>query len=540
MPNLNERTLLAFRDELPKLAEVAPYTPGQMYAVHRRFDTLANLMKTQGVYSGTAHRRILIPKDKLTENDIGQLGFVPVTIAIPEAGQDRFRSFRHPDMNYHIHSHPEGWTMHEDQHAASTMLARKEKGVLNKTKAMVSGIPHVNEEGVPGLYYYLKGRLAGHKSTAQSVAAEMPDPLRARIARLSPSRSYVAPSAPTPAAPPPVPAAPMAPPAPMGGVKQAGYGDLVARAAPRLKNIGSLGGIGATLGALGGAGVSGVSQYHQARQQGSGRGEAALLGTLGALGGAGRGALLGAGVGGVAGALMKGDTSFYGQRGGLLGAGARFGQRQVHSVTGMLAPRELEAVRGGAFGARQALDTARAGVPKATAAAQSAVHAAEGRLGAVESAQNMGLSSIPGVIGAVRREGVGKVLQTGAREQLHGAGPLGALMVAAPALATAKSLTNKDEFDEQGRGKGERVGEELGRTVGGVTGGVMPIVGQGLLGSALGGAGRVMGRGVDRLRGKGSAPGMAPATLEPAEGQHTPSERLESPSAAGQQKDIGL
>lgn len=156
----------------------------------KRFDRIANLLNQTGVLVGTAHKRILIPKDKLTEKDIKSLGFVPVSIAIPEAGQDRFSSFRHPDTNFHIHSHPEGWTMHEDRHAASTMLARKAKGALDKTKALVSGLPHVNEEGIPGLYYYVKGVLGGHTSTAQRVLSELPKSTVKRIESWKPSLTF--------------------------------------------------------------------------------------------------------------------------------------------------------------------------------------------------------------------------------------------------------------------------------------------------------------------------------------------------------------
>jgi len=94
--------------------------------LERRFARLQQLLREQGVLAGTAHKRILVPKDKLTEQDINALGFTPVTIAIPEAGQDRFQSFRHPDNTFHIHSHPEGWTIHEDAHPAATMLARSD------------------------------------------------------------------------------------------------------------------------------------------------------------------------------------------------------------------------------------------------------------------------------------------------------------------------------------------------------------------------------------------------------------------------------
>lgn len=157
--------------------------------LRKRFNDIASSVRTDGAFAGTAHRRVLIPKNKLTERDINALGFTPVTIAIPEAGQDRFQSFRHPDNNFHIHSHPEGWTMHEDSHAAATMMAKKAKTPGEKAKAMVQGIPHVSEEGLPGLYYYLKGAIGGHKSTAQRVFKELPLNVKLRM--------YGMPSSPT-------------------------------------------------------------------------------------------------------------------------------------------------------------------------------------------------------------------------------------------------------------------------------------------------------------------------------------------------------
>lgn len=163
------------------------YTPAQRGALKRRFNLLADMMKDEGAFAGTAHKRIVIPKTKLTEGGLKQLGFVPVNIAIPEAGQDRFRSFRHPTTNYHIHSHPEGWTMHEDRHAAATMIARNRPKIKGKAKAFVEGLPHMSEEGLPGLYYYLKGQLSGHASTAQRVLEELPDAVKKRIDRLTPA-----------------------------------------------------------------------------------------------------------------------------------------------------------------------------------------------------------------------------------------------------------------------------------------------------------------------------------------------------------------
>lgn len=194
--------LASFFDELTKIAdEAVQYTPAQSAQVRRRFARLQAAVRSEGVLAGTAHRRLLVPKDKMTEADIQHLGFVPVTIAIPEAGQDRFQSFRHPDNNFHIHSHPEGWTMHEDQHAAATMLAKKVEGLGQKAKAMAAGVPHASEEGLPGLYYYAKGVLGGHKSTAQRVAGELPAAVKARISGWKPSPTFQPPEVASSAAP---------------------------------------------------------------------------------------------------------------------------------------------------------------------------------------------------------------------------------------------------------------------------------------------------------------------------------------------------
>ncbi len=137
--------------------------------LNQRFQGLTQLLDQHGVLAGTGHKRITIPKNKLTEQDLGTLGFEPVLAAIPEAGQDRFQSFRHPDNLYHIHSHGDRWTMHQDRHAAATMLARTQ----GAAKAFVQGIPHVITEGIPGLGYYIKGQLGGRKSTADIVNSQL-------------------------------------------------------------------------------------------------------------------------------------------------------------------------------------------------------------------------------------------------------------------------------------------------------------------------------------------------------------------------------
>lgn len=168
--------------------------PGDITApepdVHRNFEHLTKLLREQGVYAGTAHKRLLIPKSKLTEQDLAALQFVPVTVAIPEAGQDRFQSYRHPTNLFHLHSHPEGWTMHEDRHPAATMLSRNVSGMSAKSRAMWQGLPHVSDEGIPGFYSYLKGQLARTGTTAERVLAELPPGLREHLNQLPNSPTY--------------------------------------------------------------------------------------------------------------------------------------------------------------------------------------------------------------------------------------------------------------------------------------------------------------------------------------------------------------
>jgi hypothetical protein len=106
----------------PTATEQTPAAPVQpTYEIpgttplHNRFNRYLKILDQKGAFAGTGHRRVVIPKSKVTEQDIGTLGFEPVMAAIPEAGQDRFQSWRHPDNNYHIHSHGDRWTIHQDR-----------------------------------------------------------------------------------------------------------------------------------------------------------------------------------------------------------------------------------------------------------------------------------------------------------------------------------------------------------------------------------------------------------------------------------------
>lgn len=286
---------------------------------------------------------------------------------------------------------------------------------------------------------------------------------------------------------------------------------LAASAAPRLKNLGAGFGAGGVVGGLAGSGLGAVQGYRQARAEGASRGQATAAG----LGGAGRGALaggaLGSLAGGAAGAVMRRDLTALGQRPGLLGQGARFGQRQVHALTGVLSPQELEAVRGGAYDAKATLARKREASRAAHRAGRGplpgqdpGLRGARENAARAERAQAMGLTSLPGYARSVRQHGLGPTVAAGLQEQLGG-GTLGeragsaALALGLPAMDVVSQVRAASE-PGGGEPRGERLGRAAGGFVGGLVGGGMPLAGNlvaGLGGAAVGG---LVGRGVDALR----------------------------------------
>lgn len=320
--------------------------------------------------------------------------------------------------------------------------------------------------------------------------------------------------------------------------------------------LGSGLGLGLGAGAVGGGAVGGLQSYRQAREEGAT--------SLGALGGAFRGALrgslrgaalggvLGAGGGAVLGAaaptrvikatrgLAKDPSSV----GGL----SRFGQRQVHSLTGWRpggATSSIESIGAGAHNARkgvqqvtealakspelEAVVRAHAQGPAAVETARQALRQGPGSkltdaykaLHAAETTQRMGLTSVPGYVKSVGKNGLLPTVATGVKEQWQAAGPKGkALMLALPAMSMAGTL--KAPENVTGRGKGETIGRLAGNTLGSLAA-PMSLSGGLLLGSAFEHAGGALGKGVDKLRGRRPAtqqdPVPPPATAPGDTGQ---------------------
>lgn len=300
-----------------------------------------------------------------------------------------------------------------------------------------------------------------------------------------------------------------------------------------LGGIGSGLGAGAVIGAGAGGLVGGVKSYRRARQEGASVGSAASSGLGGALsgatGGAAKGALIGAAGLGTAAALGKAPAMAgkLTQMNGPLGAGARFGQRQVHAVSGWTPEGGIRSIRGGAYSAAERLGKAQ----KATGPeAAKELAAATKSHGAAEKAEQMGLTSLPGYAKALVNKdtgglvnNVGKVFRAGAAEQWHAGGAVNkAMMVGVPAAALAGELGQKDV--KGGPGKLERAGRHLGEL--GMMMGPIPLAGQMVAGAALSGAGGRIGRALDKTRRPPPPTNTpSPSGMESAAAEHSYSDR---------------
>jgi hypothetical protein len=203
-------------DAFEKLARNSGESEGRV--ADRRWHKVKKLHKEHGVMIG-GHTRIAVPKRVMNEKDLTHhLGFTKVKIAVPEAGQKRFSSYRHHEHNYHLHDHGDHWTVHKDEHPSATMVLKKMRiakekakehrakakalgkkhydkakskgpGIAHAAKAIVHGIPHVVTEGVPGMYHYAKGKASGAKSTAEKVIGDQGASLNRKFNRWKDSKS---------------------------------------------------------------------------------------------------------------------------------------------------------------------------------------------------------------------------------------------------------------------------------------------------------------------------------------------------------------
>lgn len=309
------------------------------------------------------------------------------------------------------------------------------------------------------------------------------------------------------------------------------------RVGSALGSAGALGGLGLGVGALGGAAIGGIHNYREARARGEGVGSSIGQGVSGALGGAGKGALVGglSGMAAGAGAGVLSPDKAEAMRHALsttkvpvVGSFARFGQRQVHGITGWKPQAGLREIRLGAQLRENAVDAARDQLAKARAGngkrslmdmlrGRSAIEGAEREMEAANKAylaahkaEEMGLTSIPGYIKSLRTNGVGNTVATGFKEQWHGAGPGTAVMaVGLPALNVVHDLRSGDDPNNPGH-RAERLGASLGQAASGALLGPMSLGTQALVGAT----GGQVGKAVDALGSKSRAGKVQPPPFE--------------------------
>lgn len=297
--------------------------------------------------------------------------------------------------------------------------------------------------------------------------------------------------------------------------------------------IGAGAGLGLGAGALAGGAGGARGAYQTAREEGAGVLSSAGRGALGALGGAVRGAakgaVLGAGIGGLAGAAAPtrtlSATKSLSKADNALGSLTNFGQRQLHSLSGWKpggSARSVERIGAGAADARRELGAVLAkGDPAAVAQARKA-------LGSAEKAQEMGMTSLPGLARSVRDNGLLPTVGAGLKSQWDASSGKGrALMLGLPAASLAGAVASRDKAG--GPGKGERIGRIVGGTLGGAVA-PLSLAGGVVLGSALERAGGAVGKGVDRLRGRRpevpQEPSRPPASEPGDSGTAAPVERV--------------
>lgn len=312
--------------------------------------------------------------------------------------------------------------------------------------------------------------------------------------------------------------------------KIAGLADFVAKNKGALGSAGAFMGHGAAIGAGLGGIHSAVKGYEDARDQGAGVGGAVGMGALSGLGGAmhggTRGALIGAGVGGALGvlrpqaaeaarkALSSTDSHF--------GAMGRFGQRQMHGLTGLKPEEGLssDAIRGGSWA------SGRAAAGKAEGSKEVMLHNLQKKVEAD------GLDNLPGIANAMKGGDRTGALKTLAKHQWHNGDMLTKATIGGGALGIGASALMPESKD--GPGKGEAIGTSAGGMIGGLAGSALPLF-PGQLAADVGrGTGKRVGKAVDWLRGRrGSLPPSDLANHVTGEGQHVPSETSYGPGAGG-------
>lgn len=328
-----------------------------------------------------------------------------------------------------------------------------------------------------------------------------------------------------------------------------------------LGTAGAMGGAGFGLGGVVGGIHGAVKGYREARDQGADVGHAAVSGLMGAGHSAYRGALAGGALGIAGGAATGALSSGAGERvrsalsngPGPVGSFSRFGQRQVHSLTGWQPAGGLAELRMGATTRQGAVDAAKNAIHSGERTWGDKLHgrsaeeivkhrtgkfdAAVASQAALQHAEDQGLTHIPGYLHSMKHNGVLNTLRDSAATTWNGASNFDKAMVAMPVASAAMAAVKgkDDQPDALGQYKGQRIAGHLASGLSYAALAPMSMGVSGLLGTGAHQVASTIGRGIDRLRGKPSGHVMAPRPqdLTSDSGQSVPGERVVSERAAG-------
>lgn len=331
-----------------------------------------------------------------------------------------------------------------------------------------------------------------------------------------------------------------------------GAGRYLARSATDAGAGAAMGGaVGGLAGGVGGA----IEGYRE-----DGLGGAVGKGTQRARQGATAGAVLG-GAGGLAAGGRLGASQFMQSKNPLAMVG-RFGERQVHSLTGAtrggvkrlaedgsVNPRYIEAVKamkGDSADIANRVLAAKKNVDKAVTqgkgvdAAKRGLERAQAAMKTSDEAIEKGMTSLPGVVNAVRKEGLKPLWTHGIKPQMTQHGVTGAAMTVAPVAMAAPELLQ--ESDEEGRGRAERFLGSVGEAGAYTATPFVPVAGSTVLSGVGRRAGGTVGQGIDKLVGAVSSSrtnkprlgGAAGSPLTDADADNgAPVERVMSDAAQG-------
>jgi len=225
--------------------------------------------------------------------------------------------------------------------------------------------------------------------------------------------------------------------------------------------------------------------------------------------------------------LEKLSSTWYGNVARAVG---RFGQRQLHSLSGWTPKgfhnvHAIEAMGAGAAPARKILAGTARGPARDRALAT---------LAANEKAQEMGMTSLPGVLRSLVKNPK-ETARAGWNQQMKGTTHLEkALTVGLPGAMLVSDAMSPDDGS-----KGERIGAGVANTAVGMLTGGMPLAGGMVAGMAAGHVGGKIGRHFDKKKSLHRSTVQAPPNPEDSKGNGMPVEHVMSPSAHGRSEVFG-